>query len=224
MLQGWGSVGVAYFIAGLVTTLTRPQVWLMPEASLDRAIAFDPSAIWIYLSFFLIIPFAYFHAEEKRVYRLLRSMQLSACVACCVFVFLPTSLSHPAYLGEGISIDALRLLSMLDVPTNCLPSLHAALTVSSVLALCSRQQPFRSILVLLWGIGITVSIVELRRHRAIDVGAGLALGVGSYILFAKLFASSSLDSLEMKYMSTSPLPLAGTLPRYSLANWWRMRS
>ena len=182
MLRGWGAVAAGYFLAGLTTTLFATNLYILRESWLDRMVAFDPTAIWLYLSFFLIIAFAFFAAPHERIERLVRAMQICAGVACSVFVIFPTSLQYPSFDGSGVSLAVLRALSWLDVPSNCLPSLHSALTAACLLTLWSKRKVLRSILVTLWALGICVSIVQLRRHVAIDVMAGAGLGAISYVI------------------------------------------
>jgi membrane-associated phospholipid phosphatase len=182
MLRGWGAVALGYSLAGLTTVLFATNLHIMRESWLDRMVSFDPTAIWLYLSFFLLIALAFFVGPRGRIERLVRAMQICACVACCVFVIFPTSLEYPSFTGNGVSLAVLRALSWLDVRTNCLPSLHAALTTASLLTLWSKRKLFRTILVTLWALAICVSIVQLRRHLAIDVMAGATLGAASYVI------------------------------------------
>ena len=182
MLRGWSAVALGYFLAGLTTILFATRLHIMRESWLDRMVSFDPTAIWLYLSFFLIIAFAFFAGPHERIERLVRAMQICACVACCVFVIFPTSLEYPSFIGPGVSLAVLRALSWLDVRSNCLPSLHAALTTACLLTLWSKRHLFRSMLVTLWALAICLSIVQLRRHLAIDVMAGATLGATSYTI------------------------------------------
>jgi membrane-associated phospholipid phosphatase len=182
MVRGWGAVALGYTLAGLITTIFASNLHIMQESWLDRMVPFDATAIWIYLSFFLIIAFAYFAGPKDRIERLVRAMQICAGVACSVFVIYPTSLEYPAITGTGASVGLLHALRWLDVPSNCLPSLHTALTTASLLTLWSQQNLFRTMLVTVWALAICVSIVQLRRHLAIDVVSGAALGAASYAI------------------------------------------
>ncbi|MEG2034305.1 MAG: inositol phosphorylceramide synthase, partial [Janthinobacterium sp.] len=74
LLAGWGSVGLVYFSSDLL----QGQGVLLPETALDRAIPYTDAAIWLYLSFFLLIPYAYLAADAPRVRWLARAMALSA--------------------------------------------------------------------------------------------------------------------------------------------------
>jgi hypothetical protein len=82
MVRGWGAVALGYTLAGLITTIFASNLHIMQESWLDRMVPFDATAIWIYLSFFLIIAFAYFAGPKDRIERLVRAMQICAGVAC----------------------------------------------------------------------------------------------------------------------------------------------
>ncbi|NBV17593.1 phosphatase PAP2 family protein [Janthinobacterium sp.] len=179
LLAGWGSVGLVYFSSDLL----QGQGVLLPETALDRAIAYTDAAIWLYLSFFVLIPYAYLVADAARVRWLARAMALSALMCGVVFLLYPTTLAYPP-VGEGgaWSTQALRLLQAADSAQNCLPSLHGALTLLCVWALCDRRHRLRSALAVVLGVAICYAIIALRRHVSIDLAAGLFVGVAGGML------------------------------------------
>jgi membrane-associated phospholipid phosphatase len=171
MLLGWGSVGLAYGLSGL---LQGPGTRLR-ESALDRLIAFDPAGVWAYLSFFALVPLAYMAVPAARLRWLTASMQACAVAAGLAFVLWPTTVAYPEAAGPAWSASTLRLLAAHDSRQNCLPSLHAALTLLSVLALADGRRKARTVLVAAWGAWILYSIVQTRRHLSTDLLAGLAL-------------------------------------------------
>lgn len=179
LLAGWGSVGLVYFSSDVL----QGQGILLPETALDRAIPYTDAAIWLYLSFFILIPYAYLAADAARVRWLARAMALSAVMCGVVFLLYPTTLAYPP-VGEGSawSTQALRMLQAADSAQNCLPSLHGALTLLCVWALCDTRQMLRSALVLVLGVAICYAIIALRRHVSIDLAAGLFVGIAGGML------------------------------------------
>jgi membrane-associated phospholipid phosphatase len=173
MVLGWGSVALVYFGVGWleVSPAVIPQVWL------DRQLPFTVHAIWVYLSFFLLIPYTYCTVVPQRLTQLRVAMQIAAVVSGLFFVILPTSLSYPPVVQQGVSAQLLLHLIAVDSPNNCFPSLHASLTVICILVNLNRQNLLRSIGFLLAGIAILLSIIMLRRHLTIDVGGGMVVGV-----------------------------------------------
>lgn len=182
LLLGWATVAIAYFSVGY---LNSPAITL-PEQWIDKQLSFNPNAVWLYLSFFIYIPFAYFSVQQDRLKILRYATQICGVFAGVVFLLYPTQLVFPVPAGDSLSVKVLKILMQVDSTRNCLPSLHAALSAVCVLALWDSNRLFRSIASLFAGVAISISIVKLRRHLSIDLGAGLALGIGSYCLAAVL--------------------------------------
>ena len=187
LLAGWGSVGLVYFSSDLL----QGQGVILPETVIDRAIAYSDAAIWLYLSFFILIPYTYLVVSPARVRWLARAMAVSAVICGVVFLLYPTTLAYPP-VGDGMgwSTQVLRMLQTMDSTQNCLPSLHGALTLLCAWALFERDRPIRSALAVLLTLGICYAIIALRRHVSIDLGAGLLVGMAGGAL-AKMRVSSA---------------------------------
>lgn len=187
LLAGWGSVGLVYFSSDLL----QGQGVILPETVIDRAIAYSDAAIWLYLSFFILIPYTYLVVSPARVRWLARAMAVSALLCGVVFLLYPTTLAYPP-VGDGMgwSTQVLRMLQTMDSTQNCLPSLHGALTLLCAWALFERERPIRSALAVLLTLGICYAIIALRRHVTIDLGAGLLVGLAGGAL-AKIRVSSA---------------------------------
>lgn len=173
MLLGWGTVGIVYNL----TDRLQGAGTLLPPSALDRAIPFSPSAIWLYLSFFLIVPAGYLLAPLQRIKWLTLAMQLTALGAGAVYLLWPTTMAYPQNDGVGISAQLLAALIQVDSPQNCLPSLHMALTVLAVWALSDGERKMRTALWMLWGVAIAFSILQLRRHLFVDLAGGALLAL-----------------------------------------------
>lgn len=186
MLLGWGSVGLVYFSTG---AMTGPAT-VLAESAIDRMVAYNPSAIWLYLSFFILIPYTYLRADIDRARWLARSMPVAAAICGIVFVLMPTTLVYPEPVFNGAGGRLLQLLLQNDSPRNCLPSLHAALTLLCVLAWFDTRRKLHTALMVLVGAGICFSVVQLRRHLTIDLAAGWLVGVVSAL--AVNFAAPAL--------------------------------
>jgi len=178
MLLGWGSVALVYLCTGWLSV--EPAI--IPEIWLDRQLTFSASAIWLYLSFFVLIPYTYFSALPKHLPLLRSAMQISAIISGLFFIFLPSSLVYPEITQQGFSASALRLLTAVDSANNCFPSLHASLTAICMICIVQERRLLRSVFVVILGVSILVSIIMLRRHLTIDVGAGVVLGIIAYAL------------------------------------------
>ncbi len=176
MLLGWGFVGLVY------NSSDRWQGtgYQLTPGWIDRAIPFTPHAIWLYLSFFLIIPLCYLLCPLSRIAWLRSSMQFSALAAGAIYLLWPTTMDYPIDQGRSLSSTLLAALINVDSKQNCLPSLHIALTALAVWAVADSRRKLRSALLMAWGLAIAFSILQLRRHLFVDLlsGAVLALAVG----------------------------------------------
>lgn len=171
LLFGWGTVGVVYQLSAQF----QGKGTVLPTSFVDEWIPFSPSAIWLYLSFFIMIPLSYLSCPIARLAGLRRATQLSALIAGAVYLMFPTTMVYPQMVGEELSARLLQLLQRIDSPQNCLPSLHIALTVLAVWAMCDSRQKVKTGLYLLWGAAIALSILQLRRHLFIDLVTGAML-------------------------------------------------
>ncbi|KHN51488.1 phosphatase PAP2 family protein [Pectobacterium fontis] len=171
LLFGWGTVGVVYHLSAQF----QRQGTVLPTSFIDERVPFSPSAIWLYLSFFIIIPLSYLSCPLGRLAGLRQATQLTALIAGAVYLIFPTTMVYPQVIGDGLSARLLQLLQRIDSPQNCLPSLHIALTVLAVWAMSDGQHKVRTGLYLLWGAAIAFSILQLRRHLFIDLVTGAML-------------------------------------------------
>ncbi|WP_296229045.1 phosphatase PAP2 family protein [Ralstonia sp. UBA689] len=173
MALGWCSVGLVYGTCGVL----QGAGTIVPETALDRAIPFSASGIWLYLSFFALVPLAYLLADARRLPWLERAMQMSALASGAVFLLWPTTLHYPPLADASLPASVQRMLIAMDSSQNCLPSLHGALTLLSVWALADARKPLRSLLAAAWGLGVLYATIQTRRHVALDLSAGVAVGV-----------------------------------------------
>ncbi|MEQ9877872.1 phosphatase PAP2 family protein [Pectobacterium aroidearum] len=171
LLFGWGSVGVVYQLSAQF----QGQGTVLPTSFIDEWIPFSSSAIWLYLSFFIIVPLSYLSCPIARLAGLRRATQLTALIAGAVYLIFPTTMVYPQAVGDDFSTHLLQLLQRIDSPQNCLPSLHIALTVLAVWAMSDSQQKVKTGVYLLWGMAIAFSILQLRRHLFIDLVTGAML-------------------------------------------------
>ena len=176
MLLGWGTVGVIYTLSD---RLQGDGYRLRPMA-IDNWIAFSPSAIWLYLSFFLLVPLGYLLVPRDRLRWLARAMQLAAVGAGAVYLLWPTTMHYPGWTSGGHASQLLTWLISVDSPQNCFPSLHAALTILALWAIAARRQLWLTVVCFLWALAIGYAILQLRRHLFIDLlgGGVLAWGCG----------------------------------------------
>jgi hypothetical protein len=179
---------VAYF--HLLRHPVRP-VTVMPLTWLDRAIPFQPGALWAYVSLWLYVgipPGLMLSLRDVLVYGLWIGALCLAGLA--VFYLLPTAVPPPLLPADlAAQYPAFALLQGVDAAGNACPSLHvatAAFTAVWVARLMHATGAPAWVQAAngLWLLLIVHSTIATRQHVVLDAVAGLAL--------ALLFALPSL--------------------------------
>lgn len=178
------------FFIGYFHTLRHPlrDIALMPLTWIDHAVAFQPQALWVYVSLWLYVGVAPGLLSSFRGL-LLYTMWIGALcltgLAC--FYFWPTAVPRPTI--DGSAYPGFALLQGVDAAGNACPSLHVAtaaftaLWVEHVLRLIGAPAWLRACNGL-WVGAIVWSTLATKQHVAWDVAGGL--------LLAAVFATLSL--------------------------------
>ena len=168
----------AYFY--LLKTPAYPAT-VMPITLLDRLIGFQPLALPMYLSLWVYVslPPALL-ATRRELYGYGLAMAGTCLAGLTVFYFWPTAI--PAADIDWAQYPDVAFLKSMDASGNACPSLHVATAVFSGIWLHHLLRRFGAPLWMLsvnwvWCIGIVYSALATRQHVAVDVLAGLALGV-----------------------------------------------
>jgi membrane-associated phospholipid phosphatase len=154
---------------------------VMPIILLDRLIGFQPLALPLYLSLWVYVslPPALL-ATRRELYGYGLAMAATCLAGLIVFYFWPTVV--PAANIDWAQYPEVDFLKNIDASGNACPSLHVATAVFSGIWLDHLLRRFGAPLWILifnwvWCIGIVYSALATRQHVAVDVLAGLVLGV-----------------------------------------------
>lgn len=174
LLIGWVSTCIIYFATGAVL---ENNAWIIPESAIDRYIPFSPHGIWLYISFYIYVPYTFLTVEPSKVKITSYVFLITGIVSGILFLLVPSSMIYPDYKADGISAFVLNLIAENDTPQNCFPSMHASLITICTLANGNKARKARSILCVLLMLCMFYSIIQVRRHLFIDLGAGAGLGI-----------------------------------------------
>jgi membrane-associated phospholipid phosphatase len=168
----------AYFY--LLKTPAYPTT-VMPITLLDRLIGFQPLALPVYFSLWVYVslPPALL-ATRRELFGYGKAIATTCCAGLIVFYFWPTAV--PAATIDWAQYPDVHFLKSIDAAGNACPSLHVATAVFSGIWLHHLLRRFGTSAWLLafnwlWCIGIVYSTLATRQHVAIDVLAGLVLGM-----------------------------------------------
>jgi len=181
------SIGTTLFIGlffGAYFYLLKEPAYpttVMPITLPDRLIGFQPLALPMYLSLWVYVslPPALL-ATRRELYGYGLAMTGTCLAGLIVFYFWPTVV--PAANIDWAQYPDVAFLKSMDASGNACPSLHVATAVFSGIWLHRLLRRFGAppwILILNWAwcIVIVYSALATRQHVAVDVLAGLVLGV-----------------------------------------------
>ncbi|HEY1992379.1 MAG TPA: phosphatase PAP2 family protein, partial [Gammaproteobacteria bacterium] len=181
------TAGITAYITGFMcvyfTLLRHPlfPVTTLPLTALDRAIGFAPwslflyATLWFYIS---LVPGLLWSWNEMREYLL--QVTLLSLLGFAVFLFWPTAV--PTSLIDWSRHPAVAFLKSVDAAGNACPSLHAAFAVLSavwlqrLLAYLGVPRPVQ-LCNWLWCLGILYSTLATKQHVALDLYAGVVMGL-----------------------------------------------
>lgn len=182
------SVFMTIFFVAYIHLLNHPAypVTVMPLTALDNWIGFEPAALPLYLTLWVytsLPPSIIVGRRELVGYGI--SIGLVCLFGLACFYFLPTAVPLPDI--EWSMYPGFEFLHRIDMAGNACPSLHVATAVFSGLWMdrLLREMAARRWLIwgnALWGIAILYSTLATKQHVALDLYAGLALGlVGAWV-------------------------------------------
>jgi membrane-associated phospholipid phosphatase len=187
LVIGWLSCCLIYVASGFV----REATWIIPETQIEQFIPFNPHGIWLYLGFYVYIPYTFITLkEESRMKRITFTFVLTACISGILFILLPSTLVFPHFKPDGVSTSLLYFISENDTEQNCFPSMHASLITICTLANWNNRNVLKSIGLIVLTIGMYYSIIAVRRHVFIDLAGGIILAALVWWL-SKIFLSNS---------------------------------
>lgn len=141
---------------------------------------------WPYVSMFALVGLAWLSLRgQAEIKRFSLAMLGSAAVAWVFFIGWPTQCSRPYFASPHWLY---RLVTTVDAPLNCFPSLHASMSLLAAIVLTRPGAIFASAAgraaIWTWTVLITLSIVATRQHTGVDVLAGWILGGAAAAWFA----------------------------------------
>jgi membrane-associated phospholipid phosphatase len=170
------------YLGSAAMAVQAPRV-IMPTA-IDLALPFVAASIWVYLSQFLLLPWALASTQDDATRsRAFYSMLLATLLSSLVFALYPTRVPHPPTPVGGLQGLAWHVLRLADTPNNAFPSLHVALAAIAGVTLWQRR---RRLLAVAWPGGIMLSTLATRQHVSWDIAGGLLVAALAWILTPRL--------------------------------------
>lgn len=174
---------IFYLGAGLIgVSRAVPLEQLYP----DLVVPFISWTIWIYISHYIFIPFVFIVVKKAEYFSaMLFSVLLATIIASMIFVLHPTLMYRQPLVGDEPEDLARSLLYLVDLPTNCFPSLHVALAMIGAF-FTYKQSRFLGVITVCWAALIIMSTMTIKQHYFADVVGGSVLAIISCALVLKL--------------------------------------
>lgn len=165
-----------------------------PVLLLDDMLPFVSSSIYIYLSQFVFLWLGFwFASNDQERSRCYYSYLFASLIATVVFIIYPTTMPS---LDAGSSYSILfEMLYKIDVPYNCLPSLHTALAIIAAYHLSHHKKVGK--VSFIWAALIIISTLTTKQHTILDVIAGIVLSCFTIKLCSRLRFSKHENRSEL---------------------------
>ncbi len=205
-LKLWLTLGLNVWVCVPYYTLQHHQFFpisIVPRTALDALVPFNPHAVWLYVSLYLLMPFGpLLMVRREQLVRYAIGMAIISACATVIFLFWPTLCER----SESTHFMYSALI-WLDQPLNAFPSLHAAFAIYSGLCTMTvlkemRASPVAQTCIWIWVALILYGTLATRQHVLVDLLSGSFLGV---VVFALLF-TPLLQLRSLKPPLTVPLP------------------
>jgi len=185
------------YAAGLLCALFAAALYLLPNrmpvlpqatlplTAIDTAVPFWPASGWLYASLYVLLLWTFVAMRDLgQASRFLYACLFAQIAAATIFVTFPTVYPRELFpLPEGthpLNAALVEFWRQLDAPANCLPSLHVANTVLC-LAVLATGRSWRCLCIL--GVLMCLSTLTFKQHYFVDIAAGAALGLATYVMF-----------------------------------------
>lgn len=195
-----GMIAAVYHLAGHPV---RPP--LHPQTTfLDQQLPFIPASIYIYMpGYILCFVVTLWVIEQGRAFRsALMALVTINALAVPFFVFFPVPAPRPALEGplQG-SLVLVQHLYQNDTLYNTFPSLHVASA-----ALCARMvycvNPRVGRALMLLALLISISVLTMKQHYAIDIVGGLLLAQVGFLSWRLGMSLDPQTVSRLKKLST----------------------
>jgi membrane-associated phospholipid phosphatase len=177
------------------------EVAVMPLLWLDRAIPFEPAALYVYLSLWFyvgIAPGLMFTLRNLLTYGLW--MVVLSVAGLSIFHFWPTAV--PMLEVDVVLHPTFALLRGVDAAGNACPSMHVATAIFAAIRLgqvlhVDQAPRWLHAVNAGWFLAIAWSTVAVRQHVVLDVLAGAALGALVAIASMKWPGTRGIDPFSL---------------------------
>ena len=171
-----------YFLVGSFVDLEH--VYSLATIA-DARIPFTPLAVFPYVALYLIFLLPFFLVRDREFFRVCAMSYITVMVFCySLFWAFPVMMQRPEVQVTDFATWAVATIFANDVPANCFPSMHAAMSLMAALTIYHIDRR-RGILALGVTLMIGISALLVKQHYIADILAGFAVALVSFYAYFK---------------------------------------
>ena len=174
-------VALLYYLGSLIVLF---DTYTVPLTVVDYYIKPHFLAVWIYLSFFLLLFLTVYLSNKKNNILFVKLIIINSIISLIIFIFYPTFIIDTDYYilqkNSPISFKVLSFIIEADVRSNCFPSLHVANSLLATIFLFRIKNKVITLTSTIWFCLIVWSVISTGQHYFYDVLGGVLLSIISY--------------------------------------------
>jgi len=179
---------LCYYLVDLYVS-TKGSFYTL-QTPIDQIIPFIPAAVLLYLSIFVLAFLPYFAITNRKIYnKVIYTFFAITIFAFAIFILFPVQMLRPEIHAQTIFESMMTILYASELPFNCFPSLHVAVSFLSAFIVCKFKRKY-ALPVLIWAFLVSASIVFIKQHYFLDAVGGFLLAVIAYLFFDKVLMKS----------------------------------
>jgi len=157
------------------------------EIRLDKMIPFEPIWVFAYASMYVIVILPFVYVRDKTLYRrMFYSFCCTGLIAYVTFLLFPTyDIMRPVTNPFDFDRFLLAIDNKHDSPYNCFPSLHVGFSMTAGLWTFYADRSKPGLVILIWAILVSVSVLFVKEHYIADLLAGAFLSGLMFFFFSR---------------------------------------
>jgi membrane-associated phospholipid phosphatase len=151
----------------------------------DERLPFVPLAVYPYLALYPVFLLPFFLVREREFFRVCAFSYITVMIFCySIFWAFPVAMLRPEIQAVDFTSWVVATVFAADVPANCFPSMHAAMSLMAALTIFNVDRA-RGSVVLAVTLAIGLSALLVKQHYIVDILAGWAVALISFYAYFK---------------------------------------
>jgi membrane-associated phospholipid phosphatase len=140
-----------------------------------------------YYAFFLL-PFVYFWKDKETFKKISHSFIIVFLISSVIFIFFQTTTVRPIVVPGSFLNDLVLMVYSVDMPTNCLPSLHTAVSTLVLLSFWKYERKY-ALPVFAMSVLVILSTLFIKQHNILDLVAAITISTTVFYAVEKKLIS-----------------------------------